>query len=211
MTDPRPTIGAAVRATLGLPADTTDPELLAHVGLARLALDTAGADPTAALRTALAQCLTLADIEHEMGWAPGTGARHRWRPEPAGLPEPDHFFLRTPVWFRSTIAAWRHTRPGMGHRPGPAGRAAAHGRRTVPDPPSGWAIVQDGMKVVPGGPVLAYVHGSWRPVTVAARWHRSMDVRYRLDGQPPADTDPPEDGRGQRVGISRVAVPIEEG
>ena len=36
--------------------------------------------PTPAeIRRALAECMTLADIDDAMGWLPGTAGRRRWR------------------------------------------------------------------------------------------------------------------------------------
>ncbi|MCA4741560.1 hypothetical protein H8Z64_23990 [Mycobacterium avium subsp. hominissuis] len=36
------------------------------------------------------------------------------KPRPGDLPEPDHFFGRTPVWRLSTITQWQAARPGQG-------------------------------------------------------------------------------------------------
>lgn len=160
-------------------------------------------DP-AVIRAALDQCMTLADIEQAMGWSAGTAARTRWRPEPAGLPEPDHFIGRTPVWFQATFEAWRDARPGMGARPAGTEGPRASDRRPVAPPLAGYRIVASGLDVPEGADVdvIAYVHGSWRPVEVRGKSPRSVDVRYRLDSEPA----PGE--HVQRVGISRVAVPI---
>lgn len=154
----------------------------------------------ATIRAALDQCLTLADIELAMGWSAGTALRQRWRPEPVGLPEPDHFVGRTPLWFRSTIRAWQQTRPGAGNRP--AGEPRARDRREVPPPMAGYRVADDGTAIPAGTAVIAFVHGAWRPVTVHRHNRRSLDVRYQLDDEP----GQPE--HAQRVGINRVAIPV---
>lgn len=69
--------------------------------------------PTEAeIRRALAEVMSLADIDAEMGWSPGTARKGRGKPH--GLPEPDARVGGSPVWFRSTFEAWRAARPGRG-------------------------------------------------------------------------------------------------
>ena len=64
--------------------------------------------------------MTAEDIDDAMGWAPGTARRRRWRiPERGGLPFADAELAGVPLWFRSTIEAWRANGPpgatGTGH------------------------------------------------------------------------------------------------
>ena len=62
----------------------------------------------AEIRRALAECMTVEDIDDAMGWAPGTARRRRWRiPERGGLPFADAELAGVPLWFRSTIETWR--------------------------------------------------------------------------------------------------------
>jgi hypothetical protein len=63
----------------------------------------------AAIRRALADCMTLADIDDAMGWRPGTARRRRWRNPPAGLPPADAELGGVALWFRTTIEHWRTT------------------------------------------------------------------------------------------------------
>lgn len=165
---------------------------------------TAPMDP-AAIRAALAECMTLADIEYEMGWAAGTALRVRWRPEPVGLPEPDHVIARIPLWFRSTFLAWRASRPGMGARSPQPGQAQLR-RPAPPTPPAGYRTATDGLTVPRGDDVdvIAHVHGAWRPVQVLRYNRRSLTVRFHL-----LDDTAIEQAQGpgnNRVGISRIAV-----
>jgi hypothetical protein len=65
----------------------------------------------AAIRRALAECMTLADIDDAMGWSPGTARRRRWSdPERGGLPPSDAELGGVPLWFRATIEEWRAER-----------------------------------------------------------------------------------------------------
>jgi hypothetical protein len=62
----------------------------------------------AEIRRALAECMTVEDIDDAMGWAPGTARRRRWRiPERGGLPFADAELAGVPLWFRTTIETWR--------------------------------------------------------------------------------------------------------
>src|SRR5688572_26668023 len=72
--------------------------------------------PTA-IRRPLVELLTLEDIADAMGCTAQTAAKHRQRPAPGGLPEPDAHVGRTPVWFRVTFERWQANRP----RGGPGG------------------------------------------------------------------------------------------
>src|SRR4051794_36591809 len=61
----------------------------------------------AEIRRALAECMTVEDIDDAMGWAPGTARRRRWRiPERGGLPFADAELAGVPLWFRTTIETW---------------------------------------------------------------------------------------------------------
>lgn len=61
----------------------------------------------ATIRRALAECLTVSDIDDAMGWRPGTARRRRWRDPPDGLPPADAELGGTALWFRSTVSRWR--------------------------------------------------------------------------------------------------------
>lgn len=57
---------------------------------------------------ALAECMTLADVDHMMDWAGGTALRYRWYPlEQGGLPPADAQLDGRPLWFRATFEAWQ--------------------------------------------------------------------------------------------------------
>jgi hypothetical protein len=59
------------------------------------------------IRRALAECMTVADIDDAMGWPPGTARRRRWRAlERGGLPAADAELGGVAIWFRSTIEHW---------------------------------------------------------------------------------------------------------
>ncbi|HWM02477.1 MAG TPA: hypothetical protein VNP92_09090 [Actinophytocola sp.] len=100
----------------------------------------------AEIRRALAECMTVEDIDDAMGWAPGTARRRRWRiPERGGLPFADAELAGVPLWFRLTIETWRadassalcRDRAEPGHPD--SGEQAAHATATVPpaEPPAG--------------------------------------------------------------------------
>ena len=60
------------------------------------------------IRRALAECMTLADIDEVMGWRPGTARRRRWLDrEAGGLPPADAELGGMPLWFRATVSRWR--------------------------------------------------------------------------------------------------------
>jgi Family of unknown function (DUF6082) len=62
----------------------------------------------AGIRRALAECMTVSDIDDAMGWAPDTARRRRWHdPTAGGLPPADAELAGTPLWFRATISRWR--------------------------------------------------------------------------------------------------------
>jgi hypothetical protein len=100
----------------------------------------------AEIRRALAECMTVEDIDDAMGWAPGTARRRRWRiPERGGLPFADAELAGVPLWFRSTIETWRadassalrRDRAEPGHPD--SGEQPAHATTIVPPavPPAG--------------------------------------------------------------------------
>lgn len=72
-----------------------------------------GRRPTEAeIRRALAECMTVADIDDALGWSPGTARRRRWRaPDRGGLPFADAELGGVTLWFRSTLEAWQSARP----------------------------------------------------------------------------------------------------
>jgi hypothetical protein len=60
------------------------------------------------IRRALAECMTVSDIDDAMGWSSGTARRRRWRaPDRGGLPNADAELGGIALWFRSTIEAWQ--------------------------------------------------------------------------------------------------------
>lgn len=64
------------------------------------------------IRRALAECMTVADVDDAMGWSPGTARRRRWRAlERGGLPAADAELGGMAIWFRSTIEHWLTDRP----------------------------------------------------------------------------------------------------
>ncbi len=71
----------------------------------------------AAIRRALAECMTVNDIDDAMGWPLGTARRRRWRsPARGGLPNADAEFAGIAVWFRSTINVWQQSAPTLRRR-----------------------------------------------------------------------------------------------
>lgn len=67
-----------------------------------------GVPDAGAIRRALAECMTLADIDDAMAWRPGTARRRRWLDRDAGgLPPADAELGGMPLWFRSTFSRWR--------------------------------------------------------------------------------------------------------
>jgi hypothetical protein len=61
-----------------------------------------------AIRRALAECMTLTDIDDAMSWTPGTARRRRWRaPDHGGLPNADAEIGGVAIWFRRTIEVWQ--------------------------------------------------------------------------------------------------------
>lgn len=79
-----------------------------------------------AIRRALAECMTVGDIDDAMGWSPGTARRRRWLAvDDGGLPASDAELGGVVIWFRSTIEDWRAA----------PDRPATPDRPAVPDPP----------------------------------------------------------------------------
>ena len=85
----------------------------------------------AAIRRALAECMTLGDIDDAMGWATGTARRRRWRdPDAGGLPPADAELGGVPLWFRATIIGWGEHEdppPVVGHSAEPGSPTQAEG------------------------------------------------------------------------------------
>ncbi len=85
----------------------------------------------AAIRRALAECMTLGDIDDAMGWATGTARRRRWRdPDAGGLPPADAELGGVPLWFRATIIGWDEHEdppPAVGHSAEPDTATRAEG------------------------------------------------------------------------------------
>jgi hypothetical protein len=78
------------------------------------------------IRRALAECMTLGDIDDAMGWSPGTARRRRWRPlERGGLPSADAELGGAALWFRSTVETWQESRAARGSRDRSSGAAPA--------------------------------------------------------------------------------------
>jgi hypothetical protein len=98
------------------------------------------APDAAAIRRALAECMTLGDVDDAMGWAAGTARRRRWRDlDDGGLPPADAELGGVPLWFRATITRWRAHGPAppaathaAGPEPGSTGAGADS--RTGPGP-----------------------------------------------------------------------------
>ena len=94
-----------------------------------------------AIRRALAECMTLSDIDDALGWTPGTARRYRWRdPERGGLPPSDAELAGQAIWFRDTIERWRGERPARRPRPTRTperdlDRTGAASATVVPEPP----------------------------------------------------------------------------
>jgi hypothetical protein len=109
-----------------------------------------GVPDAAAIRRALGECMTLADIDDAMDWPEGTARRRRWRdPATGGLPPADAELGGVPLWFRATISRWRAGTAGAppdagkqpagddgapsGPRSEPAGGAPAHQPEVHPE------------------------------------------------------------------------------
>jgi hypothetical protein len=78
------------------------------------------------IRRALAECMTVGDIDDAMGWSPGTARRRRWRPlERGGLPSADAELGGVALWFRSTFESWQESRLTRAGRDRASGAAPA--------------------------------------------------------------------------------------
>jgi hypothetical protein len=168
------------------------------------------------IRRALAECMTLANIDEAMDWEPGTARHRRWGTGPDRLPFADAELAGVPIWFRSTVEAWQATLPEPepddededdetedvtddepGEEPGeepdepePAEPAEE------PDPRS----VQSGFELRTGQRVTANIHGRWRDAVVTHRDRATVAVDYNLD-------DTPHGVRRQRISVSRIRLP----
>ena len=88
-----------------------------------------GVPDAGTIRRALAECMTLADVDEAMGWRPGTARRRRWLDRDAGgLPPADAELGGMPLWFRSTVSRWRADAV-------PEARRARRGRAEPAEPP----------------------------------------------------------------------------
>jgi hypothetical protein len=81
----------------------------------------------AAIRRALADCMTLSDVDDAMGWARGSARKRRWRdPAAGGLPPADTELGGVALWFRATITRWRAKQPWPDVAPRPARSRSEH-------------------------------------------------------------------------------------
>jgi hypothetical protein len=133
-----------------------------------------------AIRRALGECMTLADIDDAMGWSPGTARRRRWRNhQRGGLPPSDAEIGGVPLWFRATIQQWNPPKPTSTTAPrrSPQPEAA---RQPPPQPP---AQEPDVVSDVPVLPAPDREPG----VTTGSNGHTGADKR----AEPTTDTDEP--------------------
>lgn len=77
------------------------------------------------IRRALAECMTVDDIDDAMGWPRGTARRRRWMaPNHGGLPFADAELAGVALWFRSTFELWQQNPAAhAGRRQGRHGQA----------------------------------------------------------------------------------------
>ncbi|MGD9526419.1 MAG: hypothetical protein AB7I38_11665 [Dehalococcoidia bacterium] len=61
----------------------------------------------AEIRRALAELMTLENVDEALGWPSGTASRRRWERGSEGLPPADTELGGVALWFRSTIEGWR--------------------------------------------------------------------------------------------------------
>jgi hypothetical protein len=81
-------------------------------------MNTEGLPSRGEIRRALAECMTLANIDEAMDWEPGTARRRRWRaPDHGGLPFADAELGGVSIWFRSTIEDWQGALAGKSAQP----------------------------------------------------------------------------------------------
>jgi hypothetical protein len=180
--------------------------------------------PTEAqIRRALAECMTVGDIDDAMGWKAGTARRRRWRDAArGGLPFADAELGGVALWFRSTVEAWQERtadrseededradedtdEPGSEEESGseeePEPEEPEEPEELEPEEPeSDAAVLVSGFELEPGQQVLVEVRGRWWEAHVRHRDRASVAVDYTLDGTPAGL-------RRQRVGLARIRVP----
>jgi hypothetical protein len=163
----------------------------------------------AEIRRALAECMTLANVDEALGWEPGTAGRLRWTAGPDRLPPPDAELGGVALWFRSTIAAWQEAEleddepedaePGDDEdeelEDEPDEEPEEEPEDDEPEP-----RLQSGFELAPGQRVRADIHGRWRDAVVTHRDRFTVAVDYNLD-------DTPHGARRQRISIDRVRLP----
>jgi hypothetical protein len=177
------------------------------------------------IRRALAECMTLANIDEAMDWKPGTARRRRWSTGPDRLPFADAELAGVPLWFRSTIEAWQASLPEPEPEPEPdlddedgeteddqtedvtedePEEPETEAEETEPEEPEEEEpdprSVQSGFELRTGQRVTANIHGRWRDAVVTHRDRATVAVDYNLD-------DTPHGMRRQRISVSRIRLP----
>jgi hypothetical protein len=162
------------------------------------------------IRRALAECMTLANIDEAMDWEPGTARRLRWGSGPDHLPFADAELGGVPIWFRSTVEAWRAALPEPEPVADDAEEEEADEEVEVedptdeepeaepeeePDPRS----VHSGFDLATGQRVTANIRGRWREAVVTHRDRATVAVDYNID-------DTPHGLRRQRVSVDRIRL-----
>jgi hypothetical protein len=161
------------------------------------------------IRRALAECMTLTNIDEAMDWEPGTARRLRWDTGPDHLPAADTELGGVPIWFRSTVEAWQATLPepepeddeddedeGVDDDEPEEGPEESDEPEEEPDPQE----VRSGFDLRTGQRVTANIHGRWREAIVTHRDRATVAVDYNLD-------DSPHGVRRQRISVSRIRLP----
>jgi hypothetical protein len=194
------------------------------------AVSTEGRLSHAEIRRALAECMTLANIDEAMDWKPGTARHRRWSTGPDRLPFADAELAGVPLWFRSTIEAWQASQPEPEPEPEPdlddeddeteddqteddetedvtedePEEADADAEDVTeaegPEEQSDPRSVQSGFELRTGQRVTANIHGRWRDAVVTHRDRATVAVDYNLD-------DTPHGMRRQRISVSRIRLP----
>jgi hypothetical protein len=167
----------------------------------------------AEIRRALAECMTLANIDEAMDWEPGTARRLRWGTGPDHLPFADAELGGVPIWFRSTVETWRAALPEpqpVADEPEPVAdeeeeEADEDEDPTDEDPEAEPAeepdprAVHSGFDLSTGQRVTANIRGRWREAVVTHRDRATVAVDYNID-------DTPHGLRRQRVSVDRIRL-----
>jgi hypothetical protein len=160
------------------------------------------------IRRALAECMTLGDIDDAMGWSPGTSRRRRWRPlERGGLPSADAELGGVALWFRSTFESWQHSRLTRGNRD----RSSTAG--TPPTVPGLELPVQSqSPEGVPLDPQPVDAVESARPAEPTHAAPSTVEAPHEQDGARPVEegaesVDRPDD---QPAAAAETEAPIAE-